>query len=125
MFLGEKSLFSPLITRYIFLLVISAIVYFLKPSDTLEGDLYFSVRVKSLSFLCRHMTLPMESQTCSNGSEQSLVPTIFIVANMAPLDIPQHQLKTKANHHYHHHYHQGSRITLFFDRQVGFIGGHE
>ena len=71
------------------------------------------------------MTLPMESQTCSNGSEQSLVPTIFIVANMAPLDIPQHQLKTKANHHYHHHYHQGSRITLFFDRQVGFIGGHE
>ena len=59
--MGEKSLFSPLITRYIFLLVISAIVYFLKPSDTLEGDLYFSVRVKSLSFLCRFCLLAFVS----------------------------------------------------------------
>lgn len=28
----------------------------------------------------------------------SLVPTVFIVANMAPLDIPSASIKTKTNH---------------------------
>lgn len=75
----------------------------------------------SFLFLCRHMTLLMESETYSDGSEQSLVPTAFIVAWHGSFGNTPASIKNKANHPYHHHYHQSSRITLFFFWQASRI----
>ena len=90
---------------------------------------YSSIRsFNSLSFLvlCRHVTLLMESETCSNGSEQSLVPTAFIVAWCSSFGYSPASIKNKSKPSWPPPPPPKQQDnSFFFDRQVGFIGGHE